>query len=71
MLLCCYEVWSENAAFSEIQAIERIEKMQAEKARELRLLYNPFRNISLNQSLGGNDVPISEWMLLSDWREWD
>lgn len=33
-------------------------------------LYNPYRNISLNQCFGDSKASASEWLNLTDWIEW-
>ncbi len=71
MIVCCYEVMHERRSFSKALAVKKIEAMTIQRNRINHVLYNPYRNISLNQSIGESDVPVSEWMNLSDWREWD
>ena len=48
----------------------RIQEMIKEQNRLNSKLYNPYRNISLNQCFGENKVPASEWLNLTDWSEW-
>ena len=71
MIVCCYEAMHERCSFSKALAVKKIEAMTKQRNRDNHVLYNPYRNISLNQSIGESDVPVSEWMNLSDWREWD
>ena len=33
--------------------------------------YNEHRNISLNQTFGESHSPVSDWLNVSDWNEWD
>ena len=71
MIVCCYEVLRERRSFSKALAVKKIEAMAKQRNREKYTLYNPYRNISLNQSTGDSNVPASDWMNLSGWREWD
>lgn len=50
---------------------EAIRESFAEQRRENNTLYNPYRNISLNQHIGDSRSPVSEWLNISGWREWD
>ena len=71
MLLCCYEEQSKSKIFSTRRVRLRIQEQIREKNRQLNLLYNPRRNISLNQCVGDSDTPVSEWLNVSGWREWE
>lgn len=71
MLLYCYEEQSKSKIFSTCRVRLRIQEHIREKNRQLKLLYNPYRNISLNQCVGDSDTPVSEWMNVSGWQEWD
>jgi hypothetical protein len=71
LIVCCYEAMNERKAFSKFRAKQIIDTMIRERNRENNILYNPFRNISINQCFGESKVPVSEWMNLSEWREWD
>ena len=71
MIVCCYEVASEYKLFSKAKAVLKIDTMIHIRNRENSILYNPYRNISLNQCVGESHVPVSEWINLSDWQEWE
>ena len=49
---------------------ERIKAHIAAQNREITHLYNPYRNISLNQCFGESKTPVLEWLDLSGWQEW-
>lgn len=53
------------------RATEAIRDFFAEQRRENNILYNPYRNISLDQSYGDSNSCVSDWLNVSDWREWD
>ena len=71
MIVCCFEVANVHKTFSKTKAASSIETMVQKRNRESNILYNPYRNISLNQCVGESRVPVSEWMNLSDWQEWE
>ena len=71
LIVCCYEALNERKAFSKLRAKQIIDTMIRERNRENNILYNRFRNISINQCIGESKVPVSEWMNLSEWREWE
>ena len=71
MIVCCYEVLNERQTFSKARVVKKIEEIKKQRNHENNTLYNPFRNISMNQCIGKSDTPVSEWMNFSDWREWD
>ena len=54
-----------------LRARERIREHFREENNKRRTLYNPARNISLNQCIGESKTPVSEWLNVTGWREWD
>lgn len=71
MIMCCYESIDAKGRFSKNIASAKLKEMAQKKKLEQSILYNPYRNISLNECVGENQVAVSEWLNLSDWREWD
>ncbi|MEA4911555.1 MAG: hypothetical protein VB092_02950 [Oscillospiraceae bacterium] len=71
VLAYCAEMHTNGKASRRDRVRERIRKSTAERRREENAIYNPYRNISLNQCFGESKVPISEWMNLTDWKEWE
>lgn len=65
--LCCYEALDQRRRFSKKKAVQYIHEMLKRRREEYYRLYNPRRNISLNQSFGESDIPVSEWLDLSKW----
>ena len=62
MVMFCYMMNHDHSK-------ERIEKVRCEielSFKEIRkennILYNPHRNISLDQCIGNSKTPVSEWM---------
>lgn len=53
------------------KATEAIREYFAEQRRENNTLYSPYRNISLNQHIGDSRFPVSDWLNISGWQEWD
>lgn len=71
MILCCYDAWAHSKRDAASRAITAIKDYFSERNREENILYNPYRNISLNQCIGDSTTPVSEWLNVSDWKEWD
>lgn len=71
MIMCCYEAFNKDGRFSKSNAIMNIQTLIREQKRDRNTLYNPYRNISLDQCIGGSKRPVSDWLDLSEWREWD
>ena len=71
MILCCYEAYDERRRLSKSDAIINIRTLTRKQKRDRNTLYNPHRNISLNQCIGDSKTPVSDWLNLSEWREWD
>ena len=71
MILCCFEAVNVNGHFSRTKAFNNIQALIKKQKQEQNKLYNPHRNISLDQCVGDSTTPVSEWFNLSDWREWD
>ena len=68
-LICLEEMHKPNTkALS--HARERIRDHFKEESSKRRILYNS-RNISLNQCFGESKTPVSEWLDVTGWREWD
>ena len=53
------------------KAAKAIKEYLAKQRRDNSMLYNQRRNISLDQCIGDSRNPVSDWLNLSDWREWD
>ena len=53
------------------RATDAIRKYFVAQRRENNTLYNPYRNISLDQCVGDSQSPVSDWLNTGDWREWD
>lgn len=70
VLLCCETQARTKRAFT-CAATEAIKNHRAQQRRENNALYNPYRNISLDQCIGGSKSPVGSWLNLSDWQEWD
>lgn len=65
-----YEVKQQTKCRLIEKAIEAIRGCFAEQRRENNALYNPYRNISLNQCIGDSRSPVSDWLNTNDWQEW-
>ena len=71
MVMCCYEAWFSKSNNPSATAAENIEALFKKQRKDENTLYNRHRNISLNQCVGDNTRPVSDWLNVSDWREWD
>jgi hypothetical protein len=71
MILCCYAAVNDNGHFSKNKALGNIRALAQKQRHEQNTLYNPYRNISLNQCFGDSKTPVSEWLNVSGWREWE
>ena len=71
MIICCYEAWGDPKRNAASRAKSAIQELILKQRREYNALYNPYRNISFNQCIGDSKTPVSEWLNISDWREWD
>lgn len=71
MIACCCEAWNGNKRNPTARAKAAIACVFEKERRDANTLYNQYRNISLNQCFGESKTQISEWLNLSDWREWD
>ena len=71
LIQCCYETIGGNGRFSKRKASQIIHMMKEKQRRERYTLYNPYRNISLNQCIGESKTPVSEWLNITDWKEWE
>lgn len=54
--------------YTEIRS--HVQMMLKEHNRADNILYNPHRNISLNQCFGDSNAPAADWLNLTDWEEW-
>ena len=52
------------------KALRRIEELTQKQRREQNTLYKR-NNISFNQCIGESKTPVSEWLNVSGWREWE
>ena len=68
-VICLEEINVSNKR-TRLNAQERIRNHFREENNKQRILYNPSRNISLNQCIGESKTPVSEWLNVG-WREWD
>ncbi len=71
MIVFCLEEGSRSKAAFKLIVRKRIEELIREKKRVDNHLYNPYRNISLNQCCGDSKTPASEWLNLSGKQEWE
>ena len=71
MVLICLEVMQKPNKKALSFAQEQIRYYFREERQKHRILYNPSRNISLNQCIGESKTPVSEWLNVTGWREWD
>ena len=71
MIAICYSVPNYSKERFICKVTENIREFFAAQRRENNTIYNPHRNISLDQSFGDNGTPVSDWLNISDWREWD
>ena len=71
MVACCFEAWSAKSKNSAAKAAASIDALFRKQRRDENTLYNPYRNISLNQCIGDSTQPVSDWLNASAWREWD
>ena len=71
MIVCCL---SAKGKYKGDRFIERVSNLifEASKKRndEIHYLYNPYKNISINQCIGDGKIPVSDWLNLSDWFKW-
>ena len=70
LIVCCYEAVSESGRFSKTKARRNIESLSRKQKNEINKLYNPYRNVSLDQCFGESRTAASEWLSVSDWQEW-
>lgn len=72
MVAICLEVYyTEKKRNAEHIVKERISSYFKQRNQETNKLYNPWRNISIDQCFGESGMPVSEWINLTGWREWD
>ena len=71
MISLCYATSSRSKFRFINKATKSIQQFFSERRQERNTLYNPYRNISLNQCIGDSNSPVSDWLNVSDWREWD
>ena len=71
MVLICLEAMQKPNKKALAVARERIRYYFREESKKQRILYNPSRNISLNQCLGESKTPVSEWLNVTGWQEWE
>lgn len=71
MALICLEEMKEPNKKAISSAQKRIRDHFREERHKQRILYNPSRNISLNECIGESKTPVSEWLNVAGWREWD
>jgi ribosomal protein S3AE len=72
MIVCCYTVEKEHKGnnFSKY-VYSLISETIKKRNRETHHLYNPHRNISLDQYIGNSKHPVSDWLDLSNWDKWE
>lgn len=71
MIELYYEIEQQGKYRLNERTADAIRKYFVEQRRENNTLYNPYRNISLDQRVGDSRSPVSDWLNTSDWREWD
>ena len=71
MIVCCYEAWNAKSNNPADHARKAIAEGIKKRKREACTLYNKRRNISLNQCYGDSNTPASDFLILSDWQEWE
>ena len=71
LIVCSYEAVSESGRFAKLMAQRNIESLSQKQKKEINKLYNPYRNISLDQCFGESRTVASEWLNVSAWKEWD
>lgn len=71
MIMCCYEAVNENGHFSKQKAFINMRALIQKQKHDQNTLYNPYRNISLDQCFGDSKTPVSEWLNVTDWKEWE
>ena len=62
MALICLEEMKEPNKKAISSAQKRIRDHFREERHKQRILYNPSRNISLNECIGESKTPVSEWL---------
>ena len=71
IIAICYAVPTHKRDRFNDRATKAIRNFLTEQQRENNILYNPHRNISLNQSFDNGRSLVSDWLNVSDWKEWD
>lgn len=71
MVFLCYSIPTQARDRFVCKATEAIREFFAEQRRKNNTIYNPYRNISLNQCFSDSNSPASDWLITDDWQEWD
>lgn len=72
MIVCCYnakEKYCGNTFFKHVHSL--ISEVIKKQNNETQYLYNSHKNISINQCISDSKTPVSDWLNLSDWSEWE
>lgn len=71
-MITCYFESIQNSSKNAITQTRKIITDKIKEQNRIRsILYNPYRNISLDHPLGNSNTPVSDWMNVSKWKEWD
>ena len=72
MIVCCYSIKEIYKGKKLVEyAYKSISEIIKKENKEVRYLYNPYKNISLDQCVGDSIKPVSDWLNVSTWSEWD
>ncbi len=72
IIICSLSTWRKYKGdrFTE-RVTNLISEIIKRKSDETRNLYNPHKNISIDQCIGDSKVPVSDWFNLTNWSEWE
>ena len=71
MIAICLETRGSTSKVRKARARKSIEEYFRVQRKERATLYNNYRNISFNQTVGDRQNLVSDWLNVSDWNEWD
>lgn len=71
MIAICLETRGSTSKVRKARARKSIEEYFQVQHKERATLYNDYRNISFNQTVGDRQNLVSDWLNVSDWNEWD
>ena len=71
IVICCLSAEAKYRGDRFVECVSNlISEVIKKKNDEARDLYNPYKNISIDQCIGDSKIPVSDWLNLSDWSEW-